>query len=276
MLGLIRQRVNADRPEWLALVNRPGFDGKKRYQQIAEALIADIRAGRIAVGETLTGELELTRKFGVSRHTVREALRRLEDLGLIGRHQGVGTVVKARQPTQTYVQVVRSPDELLQYPADSRLTVLNSEEIRATRKLARDLGCTTGSRWQRISCLRTLKGSKLPICWVDLYVLPEYAAVASSIGRRFMPVYEMLEQRFGVKVATVEIDIKAGIVQDHKVEALSVPAGTPSLSVLRHYRDGERRLFQISVSEHPSERYTYSLQLKRGWQSGSGGGWSTI
>jgi len=258
------------------LVNRAGLEGGKRYQQIAEALIADIRAGRIPVGETLAGELELTRQFGVSRHTVREALRRLEDLGLIGRHQGVGTVVKARQPTQTYVQVVRSPDELLQYPSDSRLSVLSSEEVRVSRKLARELGCTTGSRWQRISCLRSFRGPKLPICWVDVYVLPEYASVAASIGRRLMPVYEMLEQRFGVKVSTVGIDIKAGIVQDHKVEALSVPAGTPSLTVIRHYRDAERRLFEISVSEHPSERYTYSLQLKRGWQSGSGGGWSTI
>ena len=258
------------------MANRVALDGGKRYQQIADALIADIRSARIAVGQNLPGELELTRQFGVSRHTVREALRRLEDLGLIGRRQGVGTVVKARQPTQTYVQVVRSPDELLQYPVDSRLAVLSSEEIRINRKFARELGCSTGSVWQRISCLRSLNGSKLPICWVDVYVLPEYAAVAGLIGRRLMPVYEVLEQRFGVKVSTVAIDIKAGIVAEHKLETLGVAAATPSLSVVRRYRDAERRLFEISVSEHPSGRYTYSLQLKRGWQSGSGRGWSTI
>ena len=46
-----------------------------RYKQLAETLIADVRAGKIKVGATLPGELELVDRFGVSRHTVREALR---------------------------------------------------------------------------------------------------------------------------------------------------------------------------------------------------------
>lgn len=257
------------------MARKQPVEPRKRYEQVAEALIADIRSGRIGVGETLPGEIELTEKFDVSRHTVREALRRLEDLGLIGRHQGVGTVVRARQPTQTYVQSVRSPAELLQYPPENRLTVLGSEEVRIGRKLARQLGCTTGSRWFRISCVRKLRESRLPICWVDVYVLPEHAPIADVIGRRSQPVYEMLEQRFGQKVATVDIDIKAGTVPDHMLKALEVAPGTPSLTVVRRYVGADRRLFEMSVSEHPADRYTYSLQLKRGWQSGGNGGWTS-
>jgi GntR family transcriptional regulator len=246
----------------------------KRYERVAETLIAGIRAGRPALGSTLPGEIELTRRFAVSRHTVREALRRLEDCGLIERRQGVGTVVRARQPVQAYVQSVRSPAELLKYPPGSRLSLIATGEMRAGRRLARQLGCATGSRWQRLSCVRRLKDSRLPLCWVDVYLLPEHAAIAAAIGRRALPVYELLEQRFGQKVATVDIDIRAGTVPAHMVEALGVPAGTPSLSVTRRYRSAERRLFEVSVSEHPADRYTYSLQLRRGWQSGAGGGWS--
>jgi DNA-binding GntR family transcriptional regulator len=205
---------------------------------------------------------------------VREALRRLEELGLIGRHQGVGTVVKARHPTQTYVQTVRSPAELMQYPADSRLTVISSEEVRVGRKLAKELGCPAGSRWQRVSCVRRLKESRVPICWVDVYLLPEYAAVAESIGRRAQPVYELLDQRYGLKVATVDISIKSGATPEHMQSMLEVSAGTPSLTVVRRYRSADRRLFQMSVSEHPADRYTYSVQLRRGWQTGATGGWS--
>lgn len=248
-------------------------DARKRYEQVAEALIADIRSGRLGVGDTLPGELELTAKFAVSRHTVREALRRLEELGLIGRHQGIGTVVKARQPTQTYVQAVRSPAELLQYPPENRLSVIATAEVRMGRKLARQLGTTTGSRWVRVSCLRRLRESRLPICWVDVYLLPELAPVADLIGRRSQPVYEMLEQRFGQKVATVDIDIRAGTMPEHMCEALEVERGSPSLIVTRRYVGPDRRLFELSVSEHPADRYTYSLQLKRGWQSG-GNGWA--
>ena len=61
---------------------------RKRYEQVAEALLAEIRGGTLAVGATLPGELELVERFGVSRHTIREALRRLEGLGSLIRVVG--------------------------------------------------------------------------------------------------------------------------------------------------------------------------------------------
>lgn len=255
------------------MARKPAERGGKRYEQVAEALIAEIRSGRRAVGETLPGELELARLHGVSRHTVREALRRLEALGLIGRRQGVGTVVKSRQPTPSYVQTVRSPAELLQYPPDSRLAVLASAELRLPRRVAARLGAPAGSRWFRIRCLRRLRESRLPVCWVDVYLLPEFAPIADLIGRRAQPVYEMIEQRFHEKVAGVEVDIRAGLVPEEMQGPLGVGPGTPSLAVIRRYRDAERRLLEVTVSEHPADRYTYSLQLTRGWQSGAAG-WS--
>ena len=47
----------------------------------------------------------------------------------------------------------------------------------------------------------------------------------------------------------------------------------PSLTVVRRYFSENKRLFLVSVSEHPGDRYIYSLQLSRGWQSGSGAEW---
>jgi DNA-binding GntR family transcriptional regulator len=88
-----------------------------RYRQLANELIDSIRSGKLPVGEVMPGELELVETHGVSRHTVRESLRVLEELGLIGRYQGVGTVVKSRDSAPAYVQTVNSPAELLQYPA---------------------------------------------------------------------------------------------------------------------------------------------------------------
>lgn len=244
----------------------------KRYEQVAEALIAEIRSRRVAVGATLPGELELTKQYSVSRHTVREALRRLEELGLIDRQQGVGTVVRARQPMQSYVQAVRSPAELLQYPAGSRMVLVSTADVRATRALARQLGCRTGSRWSRISCLRRFRDSRAAICWVDLYVLPDYAGVVDMIGRR-QPVYEAIEQRFGQQVSAVEVEIRAGTVPEALATPLEVAPGAASLTLIRRYRGADGRMFQVSVSEHPADRYTYSLQLRRGWQSGGRGGW---
>lgn len=248
---------------------------RKRYEAVAAALLADIRAGRLAVGATLPGEHELVQQFGVSRHTVREALRRLEELGLIGRYQGIGTVVKSRSSTETYVQSVRTPAELLQYPADSKLTVVATATVRAGRQLARLLGCPVGTQWALIRCLRRLKGQRVPLCWSDVYVLPEYAGIAAMIGRRAGPVYGLICKQYGESIESVDIDILARTVPEAIAGPLEVLPGSPCLTVVRRYRGRGRRLFEVSVSEHPGDRYTYSLQLRRGWQAGEGGAWSS-
>ena len=249
-----------------------------RYKQLAETLIAEVRAGKIRVGSTLPGELELVDRFGVSRHTVREALRMLGELGLIERMQGIGTVVKARESNEAYVQTIRTPAELMRYPAESRLEVVAVAEIRASRKLAPLLGCPTGARWTQVSALRRLCetdadgaviGSRgRAICWTDVYVLPEFAGVARLIGRKTQPVYELIEEKFGEKVASVQVDLRAGLIPPVLATALDVSPGSASLTVVRRYTGQSKRVFEVSISEHPAERYTYSLELKRGWHSG--------
>lgn len=77
-----------------------------RYALLAESIVEDIRKGRYAVGSMLPTEAVLCKQFGVSRHTVREALRKLGDMGLVSRHQGIGTRVKARQGSSRFVQSI--------------------------------------------------------------------------------------------------------------------------------------------------------------------------
>jgi len=251
----------------------PAASGGKRYRQVAERLIEDIHNGKFPVGSRLPGELELVDAFGVSRHTVREALRRLEELGLIGRRQGVGTVVLTREPTRSYVQAVRSPAALLQYPEGCLLAVRSVEEIRAGRALARLLQCRTGAAWLHVSCLRRFEDERPPVCWVDLYLLPEYRAIVPRIGRKPGLVHELIQQEHGQQVGSVDVTIMARATTARIAGPLGVEPGSPSLTVVRRYTSPEGRLFLASVSEHPGDRFTYTLSLERGWQAGSGAVW---
>ncbi len=61
--------------------------------RVAERLRVEILSGLYTPGEKLLPELELAARFAVNRFTVREAMNKLEQMHLISRRQGIGTVV---------------------------------------------------------------------------------------------------------------------------------------------------------------------------------------
>jgi len=77
----------------------------KLYEQIAADLEEKIRRGDIAAGEPLQTEVDLAKAYGVSRSTVRQALSRLQQLGLITREVGRGTFVRSSPPESVHLAV---------------------------------------------------------------------------------------------------------------------------------------------------------------------------
>lgn len=71
-------------------------NGTPRYHQVADHIRAQIKDGILRAGDQLPTEGELVDRFGVSRNTVRLALRRLTEEGLLSSGQGRGTFVRER------------------------------------------------------------------------------------------------------------------------------------------------------------------------------------
>ena len=68
-------------------------------QQAADEILSGIRSGKLANGDgLLPSEADLSLRFEVSRATIREALAKLENAGVIIRKHGVGTFVAPPQP----------------------------------------------------------------------------------------------------------------------------------------------------------------------------------
>jgi DNA-binding GntR family transcriptional regulator len=233
-----------------------------RYQQIANDLIARIGRGRLKVGDVLPGELQLMEEYDASRHTIRDALRQIEALGLVERRRGVGTLVLARRPGQAYVHHVRSPPELMRYPRESRMVVTSRGHVQVRGALAAMLGCKSGSRWMRVRAVRRLPGRRPPICELELYLRPKYAPIAAQMGRTRELAFQLIERRYGVHTAEVDVEVMARPMPAEAAIALGVEAGSPSMTVVRCYRDDRGELLCASVSEHPGDRYSFSQTLK--------------
>ena len=244
------------------------------YRQISDTLLAGIRDGKFPVGTFLPGELELINRFDASRHTIREALRVLEDMGLVKRQRGRGTLVLSTKASPAFVQMVRSPSELFSYPDSSIFRMLSDERITADKPLARELGCQVGDQWVQISGLRMLGDEGMPICLANVYVIPEYGSIALRLGGSSRPVYEMIAETFKESIENITIRLTAGVLSEQKAAVLGVESGSPSLSVSRFYQGRGGRIFEASITEHPASNFSYTFEFTRGWQTPEHWSWN--
>jgi DNA-binding FadR family transcriptional regulator len=78
---------------------------ERAYEQVADALRESIHAGALRVGDRLPSETRLAEEAGVSRSTVREALRILQEAGLIERSSPKVMVVRSQTEDSTHREV---------------------------------------------------------------------------------------------------------------------------------------------------------------------------
>src|SRR5690606_20284333 len=117
---------------FLTYTNNPVTNrSKPHYAGVADTLIRDIANATYPVGSLLPPELELADTFGVSRNTMRSAMRVLVDMGLVSRRAGLGTVVQVRHATPNFVQSIENLDQLFPDLKTTELQVLGSAEVRA-------------------------------------------------------------------------------------------------------------------------------------------------
>jgi DNA-binding GntR family transcriptional regulator len=220
-----------------------------------------IEDGTYAVGGMLPTELTLCDEYQVSRHTIREALRRLRDAGLIKRRRRIGTEVVARRPPDRYRQPTNSIRDFLQYTEDARLEVLNTTRILAEAALAEQLECEEGHAWLEIESLRSIPGNSRPICFTTAYVDAELMPIDQRLDKLEGPVSALLERVYGVHIGRIDQAIDAVALSRRHAKLLRAAAGGPALRAVRRYYDPNGRLFELSIALHPGDRFSYVTSL---------------
>lgn len=155
--------------------------GTVLWRDIAERLATEIRSGAWAVGERLPPEEALAARFGVNRHTLRQAVASLAEAGLIRVRQGRGTFVNTAPALEyrvgartRYTERVTQQNRL----PDGRL--LGSSLRPAEAEAAARLQCEEGRPLIVLELLRMADG--LPISLVTTH-FP--AARFAGIDRQF-------------------------------------------------------------------------------------------
>ena len=233
---------------------------------IARHLMEGIASGHFPVGSLLPTEFELCEHYRTSRYAIRAALNELQQMGLVSRRKNVGTRVESAQPKDSFRPSLASVDDLVQFGERHVRTVQAIEEVTVGDALAAELACPPGSRWLRISSLRSDGGSAAKaVGWTDVYIDPAYADVGelarSSPGTL---VSSLLATHHGRHIAEIEQEIRAFTMRDEPMcEALKVKPGSAALRIIRRYYDVAGELFEASVTVHPADRFAVTMRLHR-------------
>jgi GntR family transcriptional regulator of arabinose operon len=129
-----------------------------KYQQLIDYLVGMIRDGRILPGQQLPTEMELAHRFDISRHTVRNALNKLEHNGLIVRRQGMGTFCRERVSAERRIVAV-----LTTYISDYIFPsiIRGVEKVLSSEGYLLLLANTWNDREQETKCLEKLVNEDL-------------------------------------------------------------------------------------------------------------------
>lgn len=233
-----------------------------RYLQLAGQLREAILRGEFGGERQFPTETALCRDHDVSRYTVREALRRLEAEGLIQRRRGSGTTV---QPAAARGGALHQPlsnvGELLQYARDSQVAYQRQGCGPLPPEVTEQLAEPATGEWTSFRGVRRHAGDTLPIAVTDAFFHERLGAAIARLNLAAGTLFSQIEQLAGVEVGKVTQDIQAVAADARIATALEVDEGSPVLRILRCYFDVRGRLFEISVSHHPGDRFAYAMHI---------------
>lgn len=235
------------------------------FRQIAETLSDAIRTGTYTVGTLLPTEAELARRYGVSRHTVRNALAELRTQGLIESRQGRGSAVIRVETRTIYTQSYSSVEELTRFAKGMPLRSVRFEDVTADADLAATLRGREGQGYLMIHGLRFDENcaAGTPVGSVEVYVDATYHRIRDHLGNLEISVAETLEGLYDLRIGRIEQEITVEQLDDTKADLLGVATGTPAMLISRWYTGTNGRVFEIAFSHYPIGRFAYRNVLVR-------------
>ncbi|SEM87993.1 GntR family transcriptional regulator [Nonomuraea pusilla] len=234
--------------------------GVPLYLQVERSLRHRIDTGEWVAGAQLPSEEELGRHYEVSRVTIRQAVARLVDRGVLVREQGRGTFVRDTSLTAGARGVTSFTTELAELGHASGAKVLEQTVVTAAEcDLPPEMGLGPGDRLLRLRRLRT--DSARPV-GVQTALLPlDRFPGLDGLGFDDRSLYTTLRERYGLVPREAIETFTVGGVLDEDAPTLGVAPGAHAFYVERLTFDAHGP-FEYVRSVMRGDRYQVRLALR--------------
>ena len=223
-----------------------GEGSPSRFQKLQSQLAVIISEAK--PGSRLTSEPDLARELGVSRATLREAMRTFEGQGLIRRRQGVGTfVVGHPHVIETGLEVLESIETLARrMQLDVAMGILMVERTYATAEVAEALQVPEGTHLSQVS--RTILADGRPIAYlVDL--LPLDVLSPADLQEKFTgSVLDLLLQQKSDEISSSLTEIQAVAAPSDIARSLEIQRGDVLLKLTARLQAISGQILDYSLS----------------------------
>lgn len=221
-----------------------------------------IRHGKFPPGSQLPPEMELLQMMGISRTTLREALRILEEQRFIRKRRGLGTFVMERAIVKDLSQNFGITEMISQagYTAGTQDATIRSEQ--ASNPIAESLGILEEAKVLVIERVRT--ANNIPVVWTrDL--------IPQSFLGNLMPaieeldgisLYEWLERHTNIRIVNGTASFSPVQANREIAEKLSIPRNTLLLLIEQIDHDQNERPILYSAEYHLTDKFNFIVHRK--------------
>jgi GntR family transcriptional regulator len=228
--------------------------------QLASVLEQAIVSGRWRPGERLASESELCDHFGISRTTVRQALARLEQEGMVIRRKGLGTFVSSTTPRMWLVQSQEGffHDEVLRLGRAVASQILRREVTELPGWATASLALPAGTRGIVMERLRSVDGN---LALVVTDCLPERLAGTVLGMDGSDSLYQRLKVEHQLEVAGGRRFLEAVIAGEKLGRMLEIEPSDPLVFIESVAWDAEMQPFHAYRTWVRTDRMRVEVQV---------------
>jgi len=237
------------------------------YYQIQRQLKEQIRSGHLAVGDALPGEAEISRIFGVSRMTSRQALQALTAEGFSFRERGRGTFVRAKRVEKNIAHLLGFSAEMRALGLRATTQVLAKEMVAPAPEIAERLLIRSG---EQVLMLRRLRlANDEPVAIEQIWLPSTRFPGIETIDFSKHSLYDTLQERYGVRIGAADEIIEARVATKAEAALLRIPAHSSLLFLSRTLLDLHGNPIEAGQSFYRGDRYRAVLHIsgRNGTQS---------
>jgi GntR family transcriptional regulator len=233
------------------------LSGVPLYVQIREHLRSEL--DQIEAGTPIPTEVELGKRFRVSRITVRRAIEDLVAEGLLVRQQGRGTFVQKPKLTHELNRITSWTEQLKTLGFSPETSYRKIIRQKAPAHVAETLCLAPSEAIFRIERIRLAQHE--PICYMINFLPAKLLPGFKAHTFNGESLYDLLAQDFGLIAATAVDTVGTRSASAEESHALSIEHKAPILSVRRvsYLQDGTP--LELAIVASRGDRYQYQVAL---------------